>query len=217
MKKHIVFDFDGTLVNTLEDIRQCVNHTLGRYALPPITPEQAAHMVGGGAARLCELAVAAGGGADTVDAAAFLADYKARYAGHLTDYATAYPGIPALLAELSRRGCTLSVITNKPLEQAKPILDTLFGETVFHAVWGDDGSRPRKPDAALMGQFLAAHGFEREDTVYIGDSDVDIFFAKNAGLTSIGVSWGFRGREELENAGADFIAEEAADILGFLE
>ncbi len=210
MKKIFIFDLDGTLVNTLPDIRACLNYALEGFGLPGASEEQCKIMVGNGARTLCEKAL---DGSDTTDIDSLLSVYKGRYANHLTDFARPYDGIEQLLKELEARGIALAILTNKPQEQAEPIVDALFGKHRFIAVWGDNGARPRKPDPALMLQFLDEFEFSAEEAVFVGDSDVDILFANRAGVFSCGAAWGFRGKDELEKAGANLLAYTADDLL----
>ncbi len=209
MKKILIFDLDGTLVNTLPDINACLNYALNALGAEGVSPERCARMVGSGAYKLCERA-AEGTGCDVDE---LFRVYKERYAAHIVDFAKPYSGIPELLRELAARGVEAAVMTNKPIYQAQPVIDKLFGDGVFRDLWGDDGVRPKKPDARLMEMYLEHTGCTKEDVVYIGDSDVDMFFAANSGVSSVGAAWGFRGEDELRQSGADLIAYEPSDIL----
>ncbi len=209
MKKIFIFDLDGTLVNTLPDIRASLNFALRQLGSPEVSPERCAKMVGNGAYKLCERAAESAG----CDVDELFKVYKARYAGHIVDFAKPYDGIPELLRELAARGVASAVMTNKPDYQARPVIEKLFGDGVFCDLWAEDGVRPKKPDARLMEMYLEHTGLCRDEVVYIGDSDVDMIFAANAGVFSVGASWGFRGEAELRESGAGLIARTPADIL----
>lgn len=210
MYKLCVFDLDGTLVDTVLDIAFSVNRGLTAMGYPTHPVEKFYRMVGNGSDKLCQRAVPADAPAE--DAAKLLALYKAHYIDHLCDRSRPYDGIVEALHRMKEAGVTLAVITNKPHEQTERLLPALFGDDLFAAAIGQSDRFPKKPDPTVFRALLDALGVDTEDTVYVGDSDVDAFFAHNAGVPCIGCAWGFRGEQELAEAGAEFIAHTAEDI-----
>lgn len=210
MKKAILFDLDGTLVNSIYDIGSAVNHALAELGQPGFSTEQYYKMVGNGMKKLCQRALAADKQHLVDD---LLQRYQARYLAHCCDETVVYEGVPQLLTTLHDRGYRLAVITNKPQDQARRVMETLLPGAPLDMVWGQQPPFAVKPDPAVYRHVAGLLGVRPEDTVYCGDSDVDMLFAKNAGARAVGCLWGFRGKAELEGAGADALAETPLDIL----
>lgn len=207
-----IFDLDGTLANTIQDLADAVNYGLRELGFPVHTTESYKQMVGNGAPKLCCRALP--------DESKDMADelYKLfciRYGEHYLDNTRLYDGIADILEILSGAGVSLAIATNKPQDAARKIVSALIPGVKFVRVLGGCAERPKKPDIAVISEIL--DGFPENNRIYmIGDSSVDIQTAKNAGLISIGCIWGFRGRQELEEAGADFIAEKPQDIADII-
>ncbi len=208
-----VFDLDGTLADTLPSLAFSVSAMLKELGLPPIDNETCARFIGNGARKLVERSLDFAGG----DPAAQLDDAIKRYlrifAEGCTYHVTPYPGIPELLQDLKSRGVLLAVFSNKPHAQTVKVIDTVFGEGVFDAVEGQKAEVPRKPDPAGLLQILAALSVEKENVLYVGDSDVDIKTGRNAGVKTASVTWGFRTREQLMEAGAKLFVDRPEEIL----
>jgi len=202
-----VFDLDGTLVDSVADLAASVNHALDAVGLPGRSLEEVRGFVGEGARRLLERAVAPRD--DLLDPA--LAAWQAHYEVHLLDRTRPYPGVEAALAAAGR---TLAVLTNKPGPMARRILDGLGLSRRFAEVVGG-GEAPRKPDPAGLLALAARLGASREETVFVGDSAVDVATGRAAGVKVIGVTWGLGPRADL--AGADVLVERAEDLLPWLQ
>ena len=202
-----LFDMDGTLLDTLDDLTAAVNHTLAQYGYPLRTREEVRRGLGSGAVRL--MAAMLPQGEDTPGFAAIMRDYKAWYQAHTCVETRPYPGIPELLDALRRQGCKVAIVSNKPHGAACALAARFFpGIPTF----GESPETPRKPAPDMVRHALAA--LNAESAVYIGDSEVDVETARNAGLPMIGVAWGFRGRAALAAAGAETIVDTAEEILG---
>ena len=213
MIQAVLFDLDGTLVNSIYDIGSAVNFALAELGQPGFTIEQYYKMVGNGMKKLCQRALAQDK-QHLVDA--LLQRYQARYLAHCCDETVVYEGVPRLLETLHDRGYKLAVITNKPADQAKRVMDTLLPGAPLDVIWGQQPPFAVKPDPAVFAHVAGLLGVRPEDTAYCGDSDVDMLFAKNAGAKAIGCLWGFRGEAELVQAGADALAETPLEILSRL-
>ena len=206
MKTAILFDLDGTLLDTLGDLHAAVNHVLEQFGYPKRTIQEVCRFVGNGAARLIRLAVPEGAEPEPV-----LAAFQSYYAAHCDILTKPYTGIPEALATLGAR-YPLAVVSNKPdaavKELAKIYFPTLYAR-------GESTDCPRKPAPDMVHKAMAAIGADR--CVYVGDSDVDILTAKNAGVPCLSVTWGFRGEEDLRAAGATHFCHIPADLPTAIE
>jgi len=201
-----VFDLDGTLVDSAADLAASVNHALSEVGLPARGEAEIRGFVGEGAHRLLERAVAPR--TDLLDAA--LAAWRVHYGNHLLDRTRPYPGIEEVLAVAAR---PLAVLTNKPGQMARRILEGLgLGRSFVEVVGGDEG--PRKPDPASLRGIMARAGAPVGEAVLVGDSAVDVATGLAAGVTVVGVTWGFGRREEL--AGAAAIVDRAEELAPWL-
>ncbi len=198
MVKALIFDLDGTLLNTLSDITAAVNDALTRRHFPSRSEEEVRSFIGNGARRLIERAAPPDSDSDTVSA--LLADFRSYYAAHPDTYTRPYDGIDEAIGVLRARGYRIAVVSNKFDAAVQLLCDRFFKETVYPAI-GESSLRPRKP--APDGVFLAAEmlGVPLEECVYIGDSDVDVLTAKNAQMPCLGCAWGFCGADALRAAG----------------
>lgn len=206
----VVFDLDGTLADTLRDIAEAANAALVKNGFPPCPLEQYPLMVGNGLRKLVERAAA---GADKTAVLNIVEDFLSIYDRDCLVHTKAYPGMNDTLAALRGAGAKLFVVTNKPDAQAQKIVAGLYGDGLFEGVYGNREGRNTKPDPTLTLEILSRAGISPSRSLFVGDSDVDIYTASNAGMKSAGVTWGFRGKNELISAGADYIVENPQEIL----
>ncbi len=204
MPKLVIFDLDGTLVDSLDDLAASVNHALGVVGLPPRSREEIHGFVGEGARLLLERAVAPH--QHLLDPA--LAAWRPHYEAHCLDHTHAYPGIEALLAGARR---ALAVHTNKPGAMARKILAGLGLLPRFTAVIGGDEA-PRKPDPTGVRELMVRAGASTAETLLVGDSRVDAATARAAGIPFVAVTWGFASRAELAGTGPAALVDGAAEL-----
>lgn len=212
--KLAVFDMDGTILNTLEDLKNCLNYALHHNGYPERSLEEVRRFVGNGIRKLVERGVPEGTGTEQIDKV--FEDFKVYYKVHCTDLTVPYEGIPALIKELRSKGVLTAVVSNKVDFAVQELVERFFNG-LFDMAVGDREGIAKKPAPDSVFAVLDALHVEKQDAVYIGDSDVDIATAKNAGLDSIIVEWGFRDREFLEEKGARVFAKTPEDILSILE
>ena len=205
----ILFDLDGTLLDTLDDLADAVNVTLAHFGCPPRTREQVRQFVGNGAERLMRLALPGKAGDPT--GAEALAYFKAYYAANAQHKTCPYEGIPEALAEIGQV-FPVAIVSNKPDRAVKTLCGRYFGDVYAR---GESSDCPRKPAPDMVYKAMAAIGAER--CIYVGDSEVDVQTAKNAGVPCLSVLWGFRDRQTLEKAGADHFCQTPADLLKTLK
>lgn len=213
MKTTIIFDLDGTLLNTLGDLRAAANTALRLRGLPPRSMEEIRRFVGNGVRNLMRRCLPAGSSDEEIDAA--LADFKRYYADHLCDTTVPYDGIPELLSILRKRGMKVAVLSNKLDSASQELIQRYFRGKV-DVVFGEHEGVPRKPDPTSCRMVMEQLGVRPAEVLYVGDSGVDMQTARNAGLTAVGVTWGFRSREELIENGADMLADLPIQILMML-
>lgn len=207
-----IFDLDGTLADTICDLADATNYGLEKLGYPVHPYSSYKYFVGNGVQKLCYRALPD----DRKDNTYRLLEIFSQYYGeHFLDKTELYSGIRETLSLLKENNVILAVATNKPQTFARQIINKLLPEFDFVKVLGGCAERPKKPDTAIITEILS--GLPADKNIFmIGDSNVDVQTAKNAGIYSIGCAWGFRGREELVNAGADFIAEKPEDIADFI-
>ena len=210
----MIFDLDGTLLNTIEDLSAGVNHTLAAHGLPQHTIDEYTLMVGNGMRKLLMRALPDDLSADDVFVDSMLAEFLKYYADHIDVYTKPYPGIPELIKTLSTDGYKLAVASNKIQAGAEKLIEKFFPGIPFVAVMGNSPLYPLKPDAALVEYIMDKAGTDRTNTIMVGDSGTDIQTARNAGIPIIAVSWGFRPRHEL--TAADYIADTTDQIQRIL-
>lgn len=209
MAKAILFDLDGTLCNTLEDLANATNTVLVENGFTAQPLEAYRQFVGSGARIL--LARAMGVDGDDVPDALF-ERFLVEYDHRLLETVTPYDGVVGTLETLSAAGFSLGVVTNKPHEQAVKLVAHLFGDR-FACVYGGQSAYPKKPDPTSAALAATACGVALADCVFVGDSDVDVFTAHAAGIPCIGCTFGFRGEEELRAAGADTLVYSFTEIV----
>ena len=197
MKKLVIFDLDGTLLDTIEDLGNATNHALRALGFPERAREEYYHLVGRGITNLFKGAVPAGhDDPDTI--ARMRALFLAHYGVHLCDCTHPYPGIPELLEHITSRGVQIAVASNKYQAGAETVIGHFFGKHSFAAILGQKEDFPLKPDPAIVSLCMQAAGAGRDDVLYVGDTNVDMQTGLGAGVDTVGVTWGFRTREELE-------------------
>ena len=210
MKTGILFDLDGTLLDTLADLAGSVNHVLASFGYPQRTVEEVRQFVGNGAARLIAQAVPEG-----ANPAPVLAAFQPYYSAHCQIKTKPYEGIPELLAALRRAGVRTAVVSNKPDETTRTLAARFFPE--LDGAMGQREGIASKPAPDMVRAALDQLHAAPEETLYVGDSEVDVATARNAGLDMIGVAWGFRGRAALEAAGAPLVADTPEQLLDMLQ
>ena len=212
MYKLVVFDLDGTLANTLYDLAYSMNKALVENGMPPHDAEKYNQFVGNGINNLVTRVL--GDKGNNQDLHKKVKDYfDYYYPLHLCDYTVAYDKMSDVLSRLSEFGIKTAVLTNKPQVFVPQILSALYPEHDFCDVIGNCAEFERKPSPQALEYIIEKAGVNKNEVLYVGDSDVDVFTAHNAGVMVCGVEWGFRGREELENAGADYIAKDADSLF----
>ncbi len=214
--KLAIFDLDGTLLDTIGDLAEACNYMLAQRGLAPHTREEYHKMVGNGILKLVERALPEEL-RSTEYVLAAREDFLAYYVEHIDCYTRPYDGIREVLHTLQEEGWTLAVASNKFDDGTQRLVSSIFSEVEFKAVYGNRENFPLKPDAALIELIMEECGAVRETTTMIGDSGVDMQTAKNGGVRSIGCTWGFRSREELEQNGADIIVDNPLEILKVLK
>jgi len=195
MKKLILFDLDGTLIDSLEDLSEAVNHALGLRGLPLHTVAEYRRMVGHGVRNLVKQALPEGSDDALIDAA--LADFKAYYQSHIDVHTRPYPGIPELLTELHAHGIQLAVVSNKFQEGTEYLINRFFPGIRFVAILGNKPGAPLKPDPEIVQEVLRRSGVSKDDALLVGDSPTDMKTAANGGIESLAVTWGYRTAEDL--------------------
>jgi len=215
MKKLIIFDLDGTLLNTIADLAQSTNHALQALGYPTHPESDYNFMVGNGINKLFERALPKGEKSEE-NVLRIRKEFVPYYDVHNADKSRPYPGIPELLAALKADGIQTAVFSNKADAFCGKIIEHYFGPGSFSLVRGSRPGVPTKPDPAGVYSLMADLGVAPESTLFVGDSDVDILTGHNAGLPALGVLWGFRGEAELTAAGADALAAKPEDILAYL-
>jgi phosphoglycolate phosphatase len=213
----VIFDLDGTLVDTLDDIALSMNRALEAYGFPPVSREAYVSMVGWGIKRLASLALPPEAGKDEKTVEALAASAIRFYTEDPVVYSKPYPDVPELLGELKKQRVKTAVLTNKPDPVAQLVIKGLFPLDSFDAIRGDMPGRPRKPDPAAVWDLLMELGHTPRDSILVGDSEVDMETANSAECHALGVSWGFRSREVLEKAGAQRIIDAPWELLRLIQ
>ena len=190
--KLVLFDLDGTLLNTIADLREAVNHALQLRGFPQHSLEMITQMVGHGARDLIMQALPAKLSDDEAMIDAMLADFRTYYNAHIEVYTKPFPGIPEFLDELHRNDIKLAVASNKFQEGTEHLIREFFPSIPFVAVLGNRQGFPLKPDPEVVGEVLRKAGVNKEDAVMVGDSDTDMETAANGGIRGIAVCWGYR-------------------------
>ena len=207
-----IFDLDGTLLDTLGDLAASVNYAMRTHGMPEHSIDDVRRFVGNGVRKLMERAIPQGTGNPLFEET--FATFRQYYMAHSLDTTKPYEGIPEMLAELTKRGCRLAVVSNKMMAATQELIHHFFPDTIEVAIGEHEAEGIRKkpaPDTV----FAALHqlGVGKEGAVYVGDSDVDIETAKNSGLPCISVLWGFRDRDFLIQHGAETFVSVPSELL----
>lgn len=213
MYKHVIFDLDGTLLNTIDDLADTGNHVCALHGWPTHTVAEFKLMVGNGIPKLVERFAPQGTSQEVLDQA--FQEFMDWYGIHKEDKTAPYAGMPEVTKALREAGVSIAVLSNKADVMAGPVVEHYY-PGIFPVVQGALPGLPTKPDPTLLHKLMDRLGATREDTLFVGDSNVDIRTAKNGGLTGCGVLWGFRSREELEAAGADVIVSTPQELLDLI-
>ncbi len=214
MKKAVIFDLDGTLLNTIDDLGDSVNYVLKKHNYPTFSIEEYKYKVGNGMRKLIERSLPENKRNDeTIEQ--ILAEFMAYYGEHKMDKTAPYDNIEQLLKTLKQKGVKTAVVTNKAHISAKPLMDEVF-PGLFDVVVGQKEGVPTKPDPTSVFAVLKELGVNADECLYLGDSGVDMQTAKNAGIFGIGVLWGFRKADELIENGAKKLINNPQELLELL-
>ena len=212
----VIFDLDGTLVDTLEDIAASMNHAMKTRGFPALAAEAYRDKVGWGIKRLAYLALPEEARSEEI-AAELAACASAYYAEHPLVKSKVYPGIAELIAALVRKKVKTVVLTNKPDPAAQRVIAGLFAPGTFSIVQGEIIGKPRKPDPACVWDLLIELDITPANAIFVGDSQVDMETAVSSGCFPLGVSWGYRSVKTIESAGARRIIDKPEELLELLE
>lgn len=216
MFKGIIFDLDGTLLDTIETISYYGNNSLKRHGLNPVEPERYKLMAGNGAVHLVKCMIKEAGCTDESMFEKVFEDYNRTY-GEDTLYKTkVYEGIMELLSGAKEKGMKLAVLSNKPHDATIDVLGKFFKEGTFDLAFGARDGIPLKPDPTSAIELAKELGISKDECIYVGDTSVDMQTGKGAGFFAVGVLWGFRDRKELEENGADKIVSHPSEILDLI-
>lgn len=223
--KTIIWDLDGTLMDTLEDLKLAVNYALQANRMPVRTYEEVRQFVGNGVQKLMERAVPDGKQNPLFDKT--FADFKSYYVVHCQDNTQLYKGLAPVLKELKARGVRMAVVSNKLQSGVTELFDAVIKspdtsdgiclKDYIEVAIGERQGTARKPAPDMVNLALEEMGIGKQDAVYVGDSEVDIATAKNAGLPCISVLWGFRDKEFLISQGADTLIETPEELMWYAE
>lgn len=207
----LIFDLDGTLVNSIYDLGDSVNLALSAHGLPEHTYDEYELFVGNGTRMLISRALPPDIRGTELENTVF-EEFSALYEKNCLNKTAPYDGIPQCLRILKQMGAKLAVASNKPEEFSKRIVHSLFGDELFSVIAGSKDGIPKKPQPDIIEGILSKLSAQKNECVLIGDSDVDVQTARNAGIPCIGCSWGFRGRKCLEDAGCDIIIDTPYEL-----
>lgn len=211
MKKLIIFDLDGTLLDTIEDLANSVNYALKLHKLEPHPVEDYNLFIGNGLSKLLERALPVD--KQNADMISMLrGDFMEHYTQHAEEFTKPYPGIIELLNNLSTKGYQLAVASNKYHKATVELVKRFFPETEFRAVFGQRDGYPVKPNPGILEEIIQIACVNKAEVLYVGDSGVDVATAFNTKVDFVGVLWGFRPRKELEEVGAEVFVENTDEL-----
>lgn len=211
----VLFDLDGTILDTTKDITTAVNATLRDFSLPERTSAEVRSYLNNGARVLITRAVPEEMSGNEDFISEVLACYMPHYTAVCAKESVIYDGVKEVLEELRKKGVALGIVTNKPDEQTQIINPHYFGD-LFSYCRGADQKAPTKPDRTRVDMALEALGKTHDETLFVGDSWVDAQTAKNAGIKSVGVTWGFGGRKAFEKCSPDVFADTATELFDII-
>ena len=212
----VIFDLDGTLLNTIGDLAASVDYVMRSRSLPEHTDAEYRQMVGGGIKRLVERALPQHLAADEAYVEECVTQFRRYYVDNIDRYTEPYEGMHSLLKELEALGVKIAVASNKFQSGTDRLVAKFFGDVGFVAVEGNREGAPLKPDPQIVTNIITKAGVERESTIMVGDSGIDIRTAAAAGIDSVGVAWGFRFAEELYEAGARKVVANSSELRSLL-
>lgn len=212
MIQGVIFDLDGTLADTLEDIARAVNFALEHHGEPTHPLADYPKFIGGGAENLIRKALREDRRHRVEE---LLATYRAYYAEHMLDHSRAFEGVPELLEALLARGLKVAVLSNKPDAPTRRLVNALFSQWPLSPVFGERSGIPRKPDPTSALEVAQLMSCDTRSLMFVGDTGIDIETARNAGMVGVGVTWGFRP-EELVPAGAHHVISRPAALIDLL-
>ena len=215
MKKLVIFDLDGTLLDTIADLAVATNHALTQLGYPTHEVETIRTFVGNGINKLLERSLPEDKRTEA-DVMQMRTHFIPYYDAHNADFSSPYPGVVALLETLQAKGLMIAVASNKYQEATEKLVKHYFPTIRFVEVLGQREGIPVKPDPIIVHDILKKANVSPEDTLYVGDSGVDMLTAINAGVDAVGVSWGFRPLAELEIFCPKGVIDEASALLGFV-
>ena len=215
MKKLVIFDLDGTLLDTVADLAAATNYALREAGFPQHEVEAIRSFVGNGVGKLLERALPEDE-RTAENAARLRSAFFPYYDSHNADYSAPYPGVRDLLLHLQQKGVQMAVASNKYQVATEKLVAHYFPEIRFVQVLGQREGIPVKPDPSIVFEIMETAGVEKTETLYVGDSGVDMQTALNAGVDAVGVSWGFRSRQELEAFSPQAVIDEAGELLALL-
>lgn len=215
MKKLVIFDLDGTLLNSIADLGAATNHALRKHGLQEHDLDEYRYFVGNGVNKLIERALPEEM-RDTAHVMMIKEDFMPYYMAHKSDLTRPYDGITELLSELQDKGVRMAVASNKFIEGTRELVKNFFSQIKFDMVLGQREGIPIKPDPAIANEIVSGLGVDKSDVLYVGDTSIDMNTARNARLTAVGVAWGFRSVEELKESGADYIIKHPQELIGLL-
>ena len=195
--KLIIFDLDGTLLDTIDDLSAAVNYAMQKRGFPQHTRDEYRRMVGHGARNLMRQALPDDQKDDEALIDAVLADFRAYYHTHIDVHTKPFPGMQNLLTNLHQNGVMLAVASNKFQEGTEHLVKEFFPEIPFVAILGNRPNHPLKPDPEVVGEVLRKAGIDRDDAVMVGDSDTDMETAVNGGIRGVAVNWGYRNMKNI--------------------
>jgi len=214
--KALIFDLDGTLIDSLADIAESINCMLDARGYPRCAQDIFKQMVGDGMEKLVERALPESARSEELIKAC-VEEYRAHYEALWNVQTKPYPGVVEMLRGMKARGVKLGVISNKAHVFTVPMTQHFFGPDCFDHILGQRAEVPRKPAPDGAHEMAALLGVRTDEAAYVGDSGIDMTFAKNSGMRAIGVRWGFRGEEELRAHGADMLISHPAELFDLCE
>jgi len=210
----VIFDMDGTILDTLDDMTDSVNYVMEKHGFPARTKAEVKNIVGNGVASLVQNALP--DGISMQDFNTVLQEYIDHYKSNMFNKTAPFPGIPALLCSLQAKGYNMAVVSNKLHSAVVELNRVFFSETIPVAI-GQSEDVHKKPAPDSVFKALKELGASPGKALYVGDSEVDVQTARNAGLVSVGITWGLRDRSVIMDAGADFIIDAPQDLLRILD
>ena len=216
MKRAVIFDLDGTLSDSIASIKYSCDRALNTFGMGPFTERQYKYFVGDGAANLVRRALAAGGDTEFVHFQEAFALYREIFRENCMYQVKPYEGIPELITALKGKGLKIAVLSNKPHAETVNVIETLFGKGCFDSIQGQRENMAIKPSPEGVFLILEELGMTTEEILYLGDTATDMKTGKSAGAFTVGALWGFRDAAELQEGGADVLAEHPLQVLEFI-